>query len=750
MTETKSTKQAPRSEVAARLDARLREVFHCRLVRREGAIVGAWRVVSAHRRTNAANAVGTAPDLDVRVHGLVRTPDDRVVGIDHVLRLDGDMRGNVLKAIEAAIQAPHGSRARQHATTSFAKVARAAASLVNLDGISDGKPPIDAYARSMIETLRDLALPRATEDDLRMAALERKSIAIKRMTSVIDVFDPDAVSLLLDVRGHDLDIVESWGGLALTFDETAPLLPAIDALPGRVRTLSYIWKVDPEALRGAAPGCDWASFVDDWVVEREIVPAGLAHILPDAEAAMAGMEPAVLASALGQVQGRRDATLDGGDAVWLASALPGDAIPVTTEGWAALIALAPVILETQHWRQEPGELQALDLSDGLVAAASQLARRCPAIQVEQAFALSRHMADTFARQIVIPALALDMRTDPDLSPEAMRGWQDAAHSMLFSGRSVPNLLVDAQQWARTSQTLKASMKGISGNLCRNRTWAPGLPVLHFGHRLVEIPESWNDLAALLSEGGEGLGIDIKGEAHACLMGTRRVVVLRHDDDPVTPTAASAALLSLGDGKVAVLSHIGRDGAPPSPDCVATMAAYVSAMASDVDLDVLAPAGREVDTLAEYPVGDRSVWSQAYAAWRNIIPNGMKKLPLETIALMARRHVLEASPRWQPVNPGDALQAQIGERLKAQAQARQAADKAHTDALLARTVVEARNVPGSMAATNGDWRPRPSRIGLLSRHGGSVTPPPKAPAPRRVDPIAEADAAWAVSPSAPGM
>lgn len=599
----------------------MRKLYPCRLVERDGEVVGAWLVVS-NDTGPSADGKGLAADVEVR--GFVRTPDG-VAGLKERLPLHGNLRMAVEARLDAlAATVDPAARGKSH--EDFCECVRIAAWQVNFDDVREGKRA-EGLAMSVTGTLNTVLRGRVDQGLLRGCVAERMDVVSERLDRALEAFDPDAIATLLDVTGHDAAIAGAWPGLDRGFDPDAPLVEAIIALPKRVPEIVMAWHEDPGALaRSLAVGI-LDQHLSDRLAGTATSPVALASLLPAAARALAKMEPATLDSAFGDGASKDMATCVTSTLSLLDGYGPG-AEPKHAGDWRALVELAPLLGEVETWSGLPGSKpDIVPMPRGPAAALRGIRDAAGKRPVETLLGDLDTLAIAFSQEIAIPAATVTdkLATLPSATDEF---WLRVSRDALFSGQPLHQGILTARRWHSARKDIARSVATIDARTREALSWQPGIPDGRVGELNVVVAKCDADLRRI-GHADEGIGLDVMSSGRACVAGTRRIILVEGMRVDGTRGALSCHLLGIGPDGVRVIDDKGRRGSEAPEACRTAAARYAAgvsrayagavttvlaegrdASASRMAYDVSAKTWSDVRGIWSERIAGRSPWSSA--------------------------------------------------------------------------------------------------------------------------------------------
>ena len=484
---------------------------------------------------------------------------------------------------------------------------------------------------------------------------------------VVDLAGKAAPDQAVELRDDVLGLC--WPGLDGTLSPAGALRSAFDAMPGIEALVVDAWQADRASFSAAVAGGGAKRHVAAHAVARGILPTRLlAAAVSFAAAVPPGPGLPRAMAARKPPTPRNLATYDGSpwhcvpvDAVRRLVPMPASWVPREPEDWEAFAAmcpvidrLAPMVAEGEagwsgllnhggRWADQAARLQAMIRKAG----------GDPADVTTGAVDMGLHdVARAYATQVLAPAVAA--ATDWLVVPEPRKWavWEDAARSLLFSGRSLSRQVEVSLAWHRAQHRIRAAVSEMAGPGNDPLAWRAGLPDAAHGDVAVKVLTNERQLVAEGAYGAEdgsgGLDHCVGGYGPVCRSRGTRILSLRRALPDGTFERLSTAHVSCSHGRFETLEHRGRGNGRPHPDAEAALARYASdveAGALPVDRDGLAPMPED-DPLAAcgYDAADAAQRAAVRDLWRPHLPGTVAVMDEDTLAAFA--HSLLGLPTWR--------------------------------------------------------------------------------------------------------
>lgn len=465
------------------------------------------------------------------------------------------------------------------------------------------------------------------------------AVAVRAIDPFLAILDSEAVSACHRDGGPRDDV--EYAGFDRTLHPERALAVATEAMPLLRDTLAAMYAVDHAAFTDAAVGRGRPL--------RDVVRAYLAR---DGGKRVADVALRVL----GIVEGLDGPTRAGIEAslrhrsdlpVQVArdlSSLPASWMPRTTAAFLDFAACLPAVRAAVSGAAEGRAGDMLNAMGDWAGYRRRLAKACGVPASIGADALGRavrdvdDMADSFARQVVAPAMARAAEAPAGADPRVSVGrvhvpWHMAlrmiAKSLIQEGRTLPATLEASRRWHGARWRLLQDLPGRE-NLPDG--WLAGMPA--HGHGDVDIVPV-TDAEGLEAEGATGADRDgmtslshcVGGHAGACLAGTSRIVSLRTRRGGRTMRLSTAEYRLGRDGPERVQHRGNANGAPPE-EAEAALEAYEAGIRAGrlpFDRDAWQPVegGDPITLAADYDWRTDGHLEAALEAWKPFLPRSLR-------------------------------------------------------------------------------------------------------------------------------
>ena len=606
-------------------------VYPSRLVGRDGDVVGCWMAVGALPLPSMGETTA-----QVRIVGVLRTVDGRVVGSDELYARDAGLGMAVLRDLALATR----DLGQEHHGNVAARFVSGLRTIVRHAAMPGDEVPFSAAMSRVIE---DALGWRPTDTELATACRGWRRSNATKLRRFLRTLDVEALRTALPLRGMDDLVGSAWPGLDNTFEAGAPLGAAIRARPHQARLLLQTWTDDPDRVRDAVNNGNVDGLVDELVVETGLLPPSLLPALVAAE------------RATDRASTDRSGPIDPVGLTRRLIGLPVRTRPGTEAEWDALREVCPVLDEIRTWRGPRQMTSALlGFNRSWQRIHRLLADAAGTGDMELALSRLATMSRHLAREVLLPAVARADGRSPDHDAEASRAWTDAAHTLLTGGLSMRAILGNAADWevARNLRTSRdPSVAGMS--------WPACLPDGRYHRVRLRVLANGAEVVAAVSNPAV-LGVVPGRLLSEAVIGSKRtrfrLLSIEVGSDATGWSPESIAAVDLLEAPPRVLAHVGVDGAKPGQDSVNALSRYMRELRRgvlSVDLTGVAPAAAAKEptlaSLCGYEWRDNGAWKAARRSWDRFLPSVLQGADSATMATAVLKQLAVGGKRWSPTS-----------------------------------------------------------------------------------------------------
>ena len=580
----------------------LEETFPCGVLRRDGAVVGAWLtygldgalggpVLAAAWRDGEGLPRATTR-LEPRLSEIRAGIDLSMVRVDLLEGAPGF--GHVVGFMDAL----GGGHGPERGTTIHRRLDTMRWDMGNvLSNCMPGAPGHGEAVRARMDAVAGAAAP-------FLATLDPEALALCRAKGLFDVLS------------------RAWDGIDATFSPRRPLAEAVATAPSCARVLAEEWDECRDAVREAGADASGPALVR-FVAASAGVPAAATQRWES----LACWKQARSGSDTGAVPEARWALR----ALALAATFPVDWLPRDGD-WDGFVGAASTVMAACTASSPVGPAGTFVRRPWLghaIACGGRWADWHAGLAREagrEPYGAVRDLADmarALAAQVVAPAHALGEATHGD-------GY-GAAFRALFAGRGIRHAVAMSRDWHAARGRMDATMRAFAGAVPPGDGWATCLPAFAFEDVAVVPLASPDDLRdegmdGPDREGRRGLRHCVADYARECRAGRYRVLSVRRTHADGTWSRLSTVGMVLMDGRPTVEQHRGQGNDGPHPDARFALHKYlqhlsVSGLAAGVSWPALPEDGGPA--AAGYDWAIPGAWDAVARLWDPHLPRALR-------------------------------------------------------------------------------------------------------------------------------